>query len=163
MLDRGSRTDPVGSTPLFTIDLVDHSSLTFCNSPREERTKRRGSGSDGVYRPREGRQIQDSMRNGGRATRLMEIDGDVIRSMVERLDLAIFWYFSMVETIYTTDLNYSLLVVFLFSFLYFVLGSIIMVVIYPLTFVGVFVILSFSRSRVFVFIFMFLEIRPRGH
>ena len=64
-----------------------------------------------MYQPGTGWQIQDPMGNDGRATRLMEIDGNVVRSMVERLDLAIFWYFSMVGAIYIADLNYSLLVV----------------------------------------------------
>ena len=73
------------------------------------------------------------------------------------------WHFIMVGAIYTADLNHFLLIVFLFSFLRFVLVSIIIVVVSPFTFVVVFITLSLSRCRVFMFMFMFLEISPRGH
>ena len=62
-----------------------------------------------MYRPGEGWQIQDPIGNGDRATGLMEINDDMVRSMVERLNLVIFWHFSMVGAIYTTDLNQFLL------------------------------------------------------
>ena len=75
----------------------------------------------------------------------MEIKGDVVRSMVDRFDLVIFWHFSMVGIICAVDLYHSIIVLFLFSFLCFVLGSIILVVISLLTFVVVFVTLSFKE------------------
>ena len=95
--------------------------------------------------------------------------GDQWKSMMMWLDvrwshiiLKFFWHFSIVRVIYIVDMNNSLLVVFLLSFLYFVLVSVTIVVVFSLTFVVVFATLSLSRNRVFVFIFIFLEISPHG-
>ena len=64
------------------MDLTSHSSLTFCHSPKGEETKRRGNGSSGVYWPGKVWQVQDLMGNVSRVTGLMEIDSDVVRSIV---------------------------------------------------------------------------------
>ena len=67
------------------------------------------------------------------------------RSMVERLDLDVFWQFSMVGVLCTTDLNHYLLVVF-YSFL-----CVISVILTNFLYLG-------SRYFLFLFIFVSLEI-----
>ena len=120
-----------------------------------------GSGSSGIYHPEEWQYIQDPIENGDRVAGSMEIDGDVVRSMMKQLGLSMFWYFSMVGVIYIVDLNHYLLI--FIQFLVFCVRQHDNSGVSSLIFVFLFVTLSFSRSRVFVFIFIFLEISPHGH
>ena len=106
-----------------------------------------------MYWPEEGWQIQDPKGNGGGVTRSIKIDGDVAKSMVERLVLAVFWHFSMVRAIYIVDHNHSLLGVFLFSFLYFVLVRIIIVVVSH-SFLWFFLLLSPFQGVEFLCLFL---------
>ena len=66
------------------MDLIDHSALTFYDSLEGEEAKRRRSGGGGMYQRKEGWQIQDPRGNGGGAARSIEINGDIVRSMVKR-------------------------------------------------------------------------------
>ena len=91
----------------------------------------------------------------------MERNSDVASLQWSDWILKFFQNFSMIGVIYIADMKHFLFMVFLLSVLCFVLASIIMVVVFLLTFVVVFATLSFLKNRVFVLIFMFVDISPR--